>query len=293
MIEPLTADEEAALSQYHLGGPEQPSLLGRIGQQAANVPSDIFNDLSRLAFNVGIRSPDQTQAPEVAKPFDIAPPETTGQSVVDIGASLVRALPLILAGETAGAGVAELAGAAPTAAKIIGSAVGFGAQGLTESPEQAALQTSIGAGFRAADFLPLRYKLPLAGAIGALTGAESYAQDPNIEKAAGVGLINAALPFILKGRERGELATDRAEVPNAGQPMPAIYTERGGGPLTEIPSTVQPQGDLINPNRVTSSPRPRPVATLQSDFFPELFTPQETQPFLPFGAPCTQLQFHL
>ena len=264
-IEPLTADEEASLSQYHLGGPEEPSILGRIGRQAGNAPSDIFNDLSRLLYNVGVASPESTQAPEVPKPFDIPPPTSLGQSAVDIGASMARALPLILGGETAGEGVAELLGAAPTAAKIIGSAVGFGGQGLTESPEQAALQTTLGAGFRAADFLPLRYKAPLALGIGAVTGAASYYQDDNATKAAGVGLVNAALPFILKGRTEDVIDKSRAEVPAPGAPMAG--------------ASIPPQGDLF-PTLTPSTPPPRVATLQQANFLQNLFTPEAHQPFL-------------
>ena len=265
MIEPLTTDEEASLSQYHLGGPEEPSILGRIGRQAGNAPSDIFNDLSRLLYNVGIASPESTQAPEVPKPFDIPAPTSLGQSAVDVGASMARALPLILGGETAGEGVAELLGAAPTAAKIIGSAVGFGGQGLTESPEQAALQTTLGAGFRAADFLPLRYKAPLAFGIGAVTGAASYYQDENATKAAGVGLVNAALPFILKGRTEDVIDKSRAEVPAPGAPMAG--------------ASIPAQGDLF-PTLTPSTPPPRVATLQQANFLQNLFTPEAHQPFL-------------
>ena len=53
--------------------PEPPSLLGRIGERAANAPSDIFNDLMRLVIILVLRNVGQTEPVSVPVPYDQIP----------------------------------------------------------------------------------------------------------------------------------------------------------------------------------------------------------------------------
>jgi hypothetical protein len=126
---------------------QSPSLFGRAGEQLANAPSNIINDLFRLYYNLGA-SPRASEPVEVPKPYDIPAPQNFGESAVDLGANLAESLPWFLTGEGAGVGIARLAEAGPLATNIAKLSGGFALQGLTESKEQAAESGALGARFR-------------------------------------------------------------------------------------------------------------------------------------------------
>jgi hypothetical protein len=175
---------------------ESPSIFGRIGQRVANAPSDILNDLMRLSFNVGFKDPDQTQAPQVPIPYDVPEAKTIGESAVDIGANLAESLPLFMTGEGAGAGIARLTGAGPVAARMLRMAGAFGTQGLSESPEHAAVEGTLGAGFGAAEALPgpLRYLAALG--VGAGTYANLKGEGASDRQSAIMGAVQGLLPLV-------------------------------------------------------------------------------------------------
>lgn len=177
--------------------PDSPSILGRIGQRAANVPSDIYNDLTKLLFNANVlRDPGQTEAPLVATPYDIPEAKTTGEGVVDIGVNLAESLPFFLSGEGAGEGVAKLAGSGPLLTRMLRVAGGFGVQGLTDSPEHAVTESALGAGFGAAEHLPGPMKYIAAGAVGLGTALDTMVHGGSNTQATISGVTQGLLPLI-------------------------------------------------------------------------------------------------
>lgn len=240
-INPLSPEDASSIA-------EPPSLTGRIGEQLANTPSELGSDFTNLFFNLGVKSPEQTKPLQFPKPYEIPPAKTFGEGAVDVGASLARSLPLILSGEGAGAGIAEAAGAGKALSRIIGSAAGFGLQGATESPRLGITGAGVGAGFGAADVLPGKYKALAALGIFGLTGAESYSETQDPIKAIAMGLTNAALPFVLKGRGRDK--PNAPEVPSIAPPEPPPGYGRNIGLTKEYNFNLEreaqpPEGALI------------------------------------------------
>lgn len=213
--------------------PESPSILGRIGQRAANAPADIFNDLSRLLYNVGIRDSDQEHAPEITTPYEIPEAKTLGEGAVDIGATLAESLPLFLSGEGMGAGAARLASAGPIATRMLRMASAFGTQGLTESPKHAAIETTLGAGFGAAESLPgpLRYLAALGVGVG--TVASLKGEGASDTQAGIMGAVQGLLPLVT--RIRGRAPATATEPPVA--PLQLGYRSSTARALPDVQRT--------------------------------------------------------
>lgn len=243
-INPLSPEESALIA-------EPPSLLSRVGEQAANYVPEITNDMTRLLFNLGMKEPGQEKPYEFPKPYDIPPARGLAEGGVDFLSGVARALPLIASGEGAGAGVAELMGAEKLASRVIGSATGFGIQGATESRTQGALGAAAGSLWGLEDVVPKKYKIPAAAALGLFSGAENYVETNDPIKALTQGAVNAVLPGtmrrILKGR-----GVDKPNVPEvsaAEPPAPPGYRENIG--LTKSPALIlrgevpTPEGALI------------------------------------------------
>jgi hypothetical protein len=192
---------------------ESPSIMGRIGQRAANVPSEILSDLMRLNYNLGFRTSDQPAPLDIPKPYDIPEAKTLGEAGVDIGSNIVESLPLFLSGEGAGEGAARLAGAGPILSRMMRVAGGFGVQGLTDSPEMAAEEGAMGATFGLAESVPGKWKYPAAALLGLTTALQKKAEGGSDTAATVSGVSNALLPLIAHIRRRPPAAA--AEAPEA------------------------------------------------------------------------------
>ena len=134
---PQLTEAEAA----ELAGP--PSLLGRFGQGLANQPSEVFNQLSRLAFNLGLQ--DEEKPVQIPGIFDIPEPTRTAEWLTDMGATLVGMLPLAASGEAVGGLAADLLGAGRTATNVLKTVGGF--EAFSEKPEDFATNALLGAAF--------------------------------------------------------------------------------------------------------------------------------------------------
>lgn len=239
--------------------PESPSILGRIGQQLANTPANLLNDLMRLQYNLGLHDDDQKEAPQGPLPFNIPEAKTTGEGLVDIGANLVQSLPLFLTGEGAGAGIARLANAGPVAARMLRMAGAFGTGGLAESPEHAAVETALGAGFGAAESIPGPLKYLAALGVGAGTYANLKHEGATDTRAGIMGTVQAALPLILHARGRPKVAAEPAVAP-----LQLEYRNPANRYLEDVPTATRvpftggviPYGGEL----VESTERARPVA---------------------------------
>src|SRR6188768_3739658 len=98
--------------------PPRPTLLGRIGERVANMPSNLANDILSLANRAGYGMPDDqpVQVPEV---FDVPPPSGLMEGAVDMGAFAAETIPLFMGGATVGEGIAKSIGAGPRLAGAI------------------------------------------------------------------------------------------------------------------------------------------------------------------------------
>jgi hypothetical protein len=250
---------------------DPPSILGRIGQRAANAPSDILNDLMRLSYNVGFKDPDQTEAPQVPIPYDVPQAQTTGESLVDIGANLAESLPLFASGEGIGSGVARLAKAGPVAAKMLRYASGFGIQGLSESPEHGAIESALGAGYGAAEALPgpLRYLAALG--VGAGTYANLKGEGASDRQAGIMGIVQSILPLITHRPIKQAITREVPPMEGIGDthgPFQPGYgfniglTERSDLALESQPTGTPPVGSLIR-EPIYSEGEANRIATLQ------------------------------
>lgn len=218
--------------------PESPSIMGRIGEQLANTPANLFNDLMRLQYNLGLHDDDQHEAPQGPVPFQIPEAKTTGEGIVDIGANIVQSLPLFLTGEGAGAGVARLASAGPIAARMLRMGAGFGVGGLTQSPEHAAVETALGAGFGAAESLPGPLKYLAALGVGLGTFANLKHEGATDTRASIMGVTQAALPLLLHAR--GRTPKVAAEPPIA--PLQLGYRPEANRYLEDVQTTTRVPG---------------------------------------------------
>lgn len=179
---------------------ESPGLFTRFGEEVANIVPETGTDLQDLLFSAGFKTPGEEKPKPISNIFDVPPAKTIPEAATDIAAGITKAIPFFVAGETAGEGVAKVASLGPRMTKVIRTAAGFGLQGATESPKQGAEDATLGAAFGATEGLPLRAKLIAAPLIGLATGAEAYNKTNNTTAAIVQGVVNAAIPFALKGR---------------------------------------------------------------------------------------------
>lgn len=236
---------------------ESPSIMGRIGQRATNLPSELLNSLMRLGYNAGIREPNQTQPESVPTPYNIPEAKTGGETAVDIGSKLVESVPFFISGEGAGEGLAKVISAGPMLARMMKVGGGFAAQGATESPKQAGVDATLGAGMGAVEAMlpgPLRY-LAAAG-LGAGTGLLAKEEGASNHAAFIQGAVNTILPLLFGVRApkvAKTLAEDHPGLEPYGPSLPG-YRENIG--LTERydlslegeqqrPSIEPPLGSLI------------------------------------------------
>ena len=249
MIDPLTAEEESQLSQYSFEQPSS-SLLSRAGQQAVNIPSNIFTELSKLAFNVGIQSPEDTAPAEFPTPFDIPAPKGVGEGLIDAAAGLATSLPLFIAGEALGGGVGGAVEAGPVLANVARMAGAFGLSGLSKSPQSGAIEGALGAGFGAVEKVPGLYKIPAALALGGVAAIERLSEKPeDTTGALTAGAVTAALPFAADAVGLlGKLNKSRAEVPNAGAAMPTADVPSTAIVLRDPRRAGRPMGEPFDPN---------------------------------------------
>lgn len=218
--------------------PESPSIMGRIGQQLVNTPANLLNDLMRLQYNLGLHDEDQREAPQGPVPYNIPEAKTTGEGLVDIGANIVQSIPLFLTGEGAGMGAARLANAGPIAARMLRMAGAFGVGGLAESPEHAAVEGALGAGFGAAESLPGPLKYLAALGVGAGTFANLKHEGATDTRAGIMGTVQAALPLLLHAR--GRVPAEVAERPVA--PLQLEYRPQANRYLEDVQTATRVPG---------------------------------------------------
>lgn len=193
------------MPEGYIAPPENPielpsaplSNLNRIGEQAANLPSNILNKAMRLTYNLGIGYNDQQAPAEVETPFNIPTPQGITQHAIDIGSNIASDLPFFAAGGSA----ATPFKAAPLLSRILGTGGSFAASGLTRSPEESATQGALGAGIGAVESMfpgPARYAA--AAILGGATGLEAKEQGASNTQALVQGATNTLLPLIFGKR---------------------------------------------------------------------------------------------
>ena len=112
----------------------RPDLLTRVGQQAANLPSNMVSGVGNMVGNIlqmGVPS-DARVTVDVPKPFNIDAPQTLGEKLVDTGAGIVSQLPAYLLPELA---VGKVAGAAGIADSMLARAAGAATSGVVNNPD--------------------------------------------------------------------------------------------------------------------------------------------------------------
>jgi hypothetical protein len=182
--------------------PPEGQPLARAGEQLANLPSNIFNDMTRMWYNLGFKLDDNQAPVEVPKPFDLKAPTGFGEKAVDVGAGIAQQVPLILGGEGAAGALAKSAELPTLLTRLIKPATGFGLSGLTESPEEGALQGGMGAAFGAAEAAPPLLRTLLAGGIGLTAGLSDYARSGNPTQATAIGATMGLMPFFMRNAKR-------------------------------------------------------------------------------------------
>ena len=261
------SDEVAA----ELGAePDSGSALGRLGAQALNFPSNVYNQLSSAWQNLGFRDPTQPDANiQMPLPIPLTPPQGFAQRAVDIGAGFASQLPLIMGGEGAVASLGRAAELPALLTRILKPAAGFGLAGLADSPQEGALSGAVGGAFGAAEGAPFPIKTALAGGIGALSAYQNYQRSKDPTQAAGVGLGMSLLPFFFgKAAKTAEAAADTTpplalpEPPLTARRVPRYRWEDTGPtivPQPERPTSLQGQLALPAPTPLLES---RPAGSL-------------------------------
>jgi len=260
-----------------------PSIPGRIGQSIANMPSNILNDMMRLGFNVGIKEPGQDKPQEVPVPYDI-PAAREGhwaETGVDIGAGLVESLPLFMTGEGEAVALSKLAGLGTKATNVARLAGGFTQQGLTESPQHAAVEGGLGGLMgHVENIIPRKYRYATAGVLGAATYGARKHEGASDRDATIAASINTLLPLVaarLRNRKippvketpevvggvpqleynprpaLGDVQTART-VPGTGGPIPFGGILKQGERVIEGEFTEAGGGSVFAPKRIDGMP---------------------------------------
>lgn len=176
--------------------PDSGGLFGRVGQQAANLPSNIMQDMIQGyqgAYNLIAPRGTETQLTEVPKPYDIKAPQTFGESAVDVGAGLASMIPAALAPETAVSKGAQIFGVEQRASKILGAAAGWGLTGTPHGAGEAGIQAGFGVLGASTEGVPMRARIPLALAGGIAGYLEGARRSPT--QGAVMAGVNTILPF--------------------------------------------------------------------------------------------------
>ncbi len=221
------------------------SLLGRSGEQLANLPSNIlksFVNTGEAITNLGI-APSEQQAPtDIPKPFDIPEAKTTGQQAVDI--LLQHLAPELAAALVPYSGVSRLArgvGLGEVGTQIAAQGAAGAFTGIKSGPEEAIKQAAIGGGLGGLSVLPrLQRLLPLAGLSAADAGL-TYAQTGSGQGAlsqAGLDAIFGLLP----GAHPTEVPriSEVPPVPEVPQRPTGLTGEQPFYPTTDISALTPP-----------------------------------------------------
>lgn len=254
----LTSDEQAELDSIraefpdHFGAPpEQPSIMSRIGQQAANFLPNVGQGLTNSLIGLqNITQPSNNPIPPVTfpKPYDIAPPQTFGQSAVDIGAGLGQ----VVAEAAIPGGVATRAGrllGLGRYAPILGDAIAGGLQGIKQSNGEALGTGAEFGALGAANLIPNRGIRLLANAAVPVAGQLLRGQSPLDQQSLINTGANISVPALLGayGRhlETPEIATrtpEEAQSPSQPpSPVSAQQPDLFAGP------TEGPQASILSP----------------------------------------------
>lgn len=307
----MTQEQLDAINSWTLLAPKPPTpaadlptpsggILSRIGQQAANLPSNIGNSLWDSLLGIsGFINPEVNQykeeAPHLPQFYDIAAPTTTGESVVDfLGGGVAPELAAALIPYGA---VSKLGKAAKIPAvlreMLAQSSAGF-SSGAKESGEQAILGGAIGALSGGLEkFSRAGRLLPAAGLAGGEFIGQQTLADQTPEQAGISSVVDflanmlpgkigghldlpplRELPFELMDRQP-QLALEgyRPEVPEGV--IPAGYTKQAQEALPPIPEQLLLEGaPLFDPNGAIRTPYSKIPAKMTYE------TPQANQPAL-------------
>lgn len=247
-----TAEQEAQLQylntvlsgvQSGLPAPptvQQPSLIGRIGQQAANLPSNIFQGLVNSGTAISnATQPESGQVNpwQVPTPYNVPQAQTTGQRLVDTGANLTSGLAQFAITAAALGPLGRLAGLQGAGARVATDAAVGAIQGMGTSPQEAGISAAQFGGMAGVNALPLPWYV--RGAMNAALGAGGQVargQPLNSLDSAtqmAVPFIGTAAHAYFSGRGTPEVQT----APEVQQPMFAPPTvPQGQGVPIETPS---------------------------------------------------------
>lgn len=228
-LSPLSAEEEAALSP-------RPGLFGRVGQQFANAPSDIYNDIARLAFNIGLT--ENYESTKVPQPYDIPEAETGGEIAIDTISEVAKSIPLFLTGSGVGMGAARIAGAGKRVTDLAKMTASFALPGLAESPEAGAGGAALGAASEAASYIPARYRLPLAGAVSAASAIGTYSTTGDRVAAGQAALLG--VPFLFGKGAKSSAVQEAADRVAPLQPKGLVEVRPPEGSIVRQP----PEGSI-------------------------------------------------
>ena len=224
--------------------PPAPTLIGRAGEQLANLPSNMLSGVLNMGKNIlETGTPDEDRLPDISvpAPYTIPTAKSVGESLVDTGAGIASQLPAYLIPELGVTRFAEAAGAGEVASRMIGGAAS-GAINNPDAPISNALLLGAAGG---ASVLPRMSRVLPQLAIGGTAAGLTYAQTGDTTAASINGGVMGLLGM-LPGAHAGEAPT-RVEEKNA---------EAAGVP----PATTQAAApDLIQPAGVAPPPMAPPT----------------------------------
>lgn len=274
--------------------PAPDGFFPRLGKGLANAPSTIGENLANSAVgavNFAFPQGDDWNRVNVPRPFDLAPAQTTGERIADVGSGIVSTVgELLIPGGivTKGARLAGVGRMAP----IIGDLAAGAYLGAQESPMEAAgTAAEFGLAGAATELIPSRALRVAANAAIPVAGQLLRGQDPTSTESLIQTGANAAVPLIL-GRRRAQpeapaVVPDEV-IPPAGRlalPGPTVAPSgqhwrqlewRNSEPIATHPATI-PAETLALPGPATA-PSARPWQMLE-------WPHGEARTFSPSGEP--------
>lgn len=203
------AEYEQLVSQYGpapTAAPATPTvesggILSRIGQQAANLPSNIAEGMVQAnqgLLNMALPAHKELAPVVVPKPYDIATAQTIGEKVVDFGSQAAAIIPQFIAPQMAATKGLQAAGLSQRAASVGGGVLGWGAAAGEQGGVSVGANAAMGGMEAIADMLPRRERLLLSGLTGLASAVDMQHQTtPASAMETGAwSLVNAGLIFL-------------------------------------------------------------------------------------------------
>ncbi len=216
--------------------PQADGLLGYTGKALANVVPNAFSNLFNMSNSLLGVHDDAT----LPTPFAEQAPQGGGQTTVRLLTGIAEMIPSMAIPELGVAKAANVLGAAPKVARVIGGAAGFGLPAVHGGAESMAIQGGVGASLTAVR--DMGWKAKTAAAIGGgLAGYYEGSKTSDFDAKLQAGL-NVAFPLIIDPLLH-RLTGLKTNAGNNSVKPPGTTTPATTGPL---PHTARP-GEMVNP----------------------------------------------